>query len=169
MSNQPSAHLSVKSPLGDLTLFEDGGAIVSLEWGRAPNGTETPLLKRARRQLEDYFSGRRTAFDLPLAPEGTAFQKKVWREMAKIPFGRTRTYGALAKKIGTGPRAVGGACAHNPIPILLPCHRVLGANGGLGGYSGGNGPETKARMLALEAETTPKKRRQSNDSPAIIT
>ena len=152
------AHLSIKSPLGDLTLFENEGAIVALEWGRAPGGTETPLLKRASRELADYFSGRRTTFTIPLAPNGTAFQKKVWREMAKIPCGRTRTYGELAKKIGSGPRAVGGACGKNPIPVLVPCHRVLGANGRLGGFSAPGGTETKARMLAIESKINSKKR-----------
>ena len=158
-----TSHLSLKTPLGDMTLFEGAdakgrAALVALEWGRAPGSSKTPLLGRAERQLKDYFAGRRRAFDLPLAPAGTAFQKAVWREMARIPAGKTKTYGAIAEKLASGPRAVGTACGRNPLPILLPCHRVLGANGGLGGYTAPGGVETKAWLLALEAKKPPKSR-----------
>lgn len=141
-------------PLGPLTVFEDGGAIVALEWGRgSPNagsGATTALLKEARAQLDAYFDGRLRIFDLPLAPLGTDFQRAVWREMGRIPYGRTRTYGHVAARLGSAPRAVGGACGHNPIAIVQPCHRVVGANGWIGGYSGGAGPETKRALLELE-------------------
>ena len=147
-------HISIKSPVGDLTLFEEDGAIVALEWGRVPGGRETPLLKKAAKQIGDYFAGKRAAFDVALNPAGTAFQKKVWRELQKIPRGKTRSYGEIAKKLKTAPRAVGGACGANPIPVLIPCHRVLGQGGALGGFSGGNGTDTKARMLALEGVET---------------
>jgi len=145
------AHLSLHSPLGPLTLFEEAGAIVALDWGRAPAGAATPLLSVAREQLDAYFTGRLKAFDLPLRPAGTPFQKAVWDLMRAIPYGATRTYGELAHELKSAPRAVGGACGRNPIPILIPCHRVLGAAGRLGGYSGGAGVDTKRALLRLEA------------------
>ena len=100
-----------------------------------------------------YFQGHRQRFDLPLAPAGTAFQKTVWQAMSRILHGETRSYGQMATDLKSGPRAVGGACARNPIPILIPCHRVLGAHGALGGYSARGGVATKRRLLALEAGT----------------
>lgn len=142
--------LSFNSPIGPLALFEADGAIVAIDWGWLPENEESPLLLRARDQLEEYFDGKRQIFDLPLAPHGTAFQQKVWAELEKIPFGTTLTYGQLAEKLGTAPRALGGACGRNPIPVIIPCHRVLAANGGLGGYSGIDGVETKAFLLKLE-------------------
>lgn len=141
------------SPVGTLTLFEDQDALVALDWGWVEGGTETPLLEAARQQLEDYFAGQRQDFALPLAPHGTAFQQKVWTAMAAIPYGQTRTYGQLAGLLGTAPRAVGGACGRNPLPIIVPCHRVLAAQGRLGGYSGLDGLESKRFLLTLEGWT----------------
>lgn len=147
------SYLSFPSPLGDITLFEEGGAIVALEWGRVPDGAETPLLARARAQIEEYFDGTGQAFDLPLDPAGTTHDLKVWRLMLQVPFGATVTYGDIAREIGSGPRAVGTACGRNPIPILIPCHRVLAAGKRLGGYSGHGGLETKQWLLGLEQDT----------------
>jgi methylated-DNA-[protein]-cysteine S-methyltransferase len=144
------AHLSLHSPLGALTVFEDAGAIVVLEWGRAPAAETSPLLNEAKRQLDSYFGGRLRVFDLPLQPRGTPFQEDLWRLLAKIPYGTVLTYGALATRLKSAPRAVGGACGKNPIPILIPCHRVLAAGGFLGGYSGGTGIETKRALLRHE-------------------
>jgi methylated-DNA-[protein]-cysteine S-methyltransferase len=144
------SYLTVPSPLGDLTLFEDQDALVALEWGRVTGGAETPLLARVRDQLDQYFAGRRQHFDLPLAPDGTAFQKKVWEAIRRIPFGKTASYGAIAHDVDSAPRAVGGACGRNPIPIIVPCHRVLGSGGAIGGYSGLDGLETKRFLLSLE-------------------
>lgn len=141
---------SIMSPVGTLSLFEDDEKIVVLEWGQAPKGIETPLLKEAKAQLSAYFSGKLQQFDLPLDPSGSEHQKKVWEVMAKIPFGQTLTYGDIAKQIESSPRAVGGACGKNPIPILIPCHRVMGANGKLTGFSGGEGIETKIQLLRME-------------------
>jgi len=143
-------HLSMTSPLGALTIFEDKGAIVALEWGRADNASSTPLLEKAKAQLNDYFDGKRTAFDLPLLPRGTPFQRSVWKQLSKIPFGAARTYGEVAKSVHSAPRAVGGACGKNPIPIIIPCHRVLGQGGKLTGYSGGDGVKSKQALLRLE-------------------
>ncbi|NVK18691.1 MAG: methylated-DNA--[protein]-cysteine S-methyltransferase [Methylocystaceae bacterium] len=141
---------TIMSPVGTLSLFEDEGKIVVLEWGQAPKGIETPLLKEAKTQLSAYFSGKLRQFDLPLDPMGTGHQKKVWSIMGDIPFGQTLTYGEIAKQINSSPRAVGGACAKNPIPILIPCHRVMGAHGKLTGFSGGEGVETKIQLLRME-------------------
>lgn len=153
---QPGDHrFMIDSPLGTLTLTERDGALVALTWGKQGTQSPTPLLQRAARQLQDYFAGHLQSFDLPLAPEGTAFQKKVWARMAQIPYGKLLTYGALAKSIHSAPRAVGGACGRNPIPIILPCHRVLAADGSLTGYSGAGGTDTKRLLLHLEGALAP--------------
>ena len=137
------------SPLGHLTLFEQDGAIISLDWGRVDGGEPSPLLEQARDQVLDYFDGARKDFTIPLQPHGTAFQQKVWQSMCAIPFGSTRTYGAVAAELGSSPRAVGTACGRNPLPILIPCHRVLGRNT-LGGFSAPGGVETKVALLRFE-------------------
>ena len=143
--------LSLLTNLGDLTISEDDGAIVALDWGRGRDQAETPLLRRARDQLQDYFDGKRLTFDLPLAPHGSDFQKRVWAALCAIPPGETRSYADIARAIGSAPRAVGGANGANPIPIIIPCHRVVAADGSLGGYSGGDGPATKRFLLDLES------------------
>ena len=142
--------LSLHSPFGDLTVSEENGAIVAVDWGWGRDQTETPLLLRARAALFDYFDGSRRDFDLPLAPAGSPFRTRVWAALREIPYGETRTYGDLAAALGSAERAVGQANGANPIPILIPCHRVVAGNG-LGGYSGGDGPATKRALLALEA------------------
>jgi methylated-DNA-[protein]-cysteine S-methyltransferase len=142
--------LSMHSPVGDLTLSEEDGAIVSVDWGWSPMQAATPLLQEAKIQLDQYFDSKRHDFDLPLAPAGTVFQKAVWAAMRKIPFGATRSYGDLARTLDSAPRAIGQACGRNVIPILIPCHRVLGSRGSIGGYSGGQGLETKRNLLRLE-------------------
>ncbi|MDX2143707.1 MAG: methylated-DNA--[protein]-cysteine S-methyltransferase [Rhodospirillaceae bacterium] len=142
--------LSFHSPVGDITLTEEDGAIVSLDWGWAKDNHSTPFLRKAKDQVDRYFDGKLADFDLPVKPAGTAFQQRVWRAMCAIPYGRTKTYGDLAKSLRSVARAVGGACGANPIPIIIPCHRVLASNGGLGGYSGDGGLDTKAALLKLE-------------------
>lgn len=143
--------LSLHSPLGDLTLSEEDGAIVALDWGRGRDQTETPLLLAARAQLHEYFDGARMSFDLPLTPHGTAFQRRVWDALCTIPAGATRTYADIAHQVGCrAARAVGQANGANPIPIIIPCHRVVAADGTLGGYSGGEGAATKRYLLDLE-------------------
>lgn len=146
--------LSLHSPVGDLTISEDGGAIVAIDWGWVAEQSETKLLAAARRQLYDYFDGRCAAFDLALAPVGTAYQRRVWQALCDIPPGSTRTYADIARAVGGSPRAVGGANGRNPIPIVIPCHRVV-ATGGIGGYSGGDGLPTKRFLLALEGAGEP--------------
>ncbi len=146
----------IDSPVGRLSIAEAGGAVVRIAWSDHEAGEpqaqpgETPLLARAAQQLGEYFAGTRRDFDLPLDPAGTPFQRRVWTEMARIPFGATESYGTLARKTGSVARAVGGACGANPIPIVIPCHRVVAGGGALGGFSGGTGPATKRALLELE-------------------
>ncbi len=142
--------LSFQSPIGALTLTEEDGRIISVDWGWGCLQQTSPLLEATRQQLEEYFDGRRRDFDLPLDPPGTAFQRRVWDALRGIPFGEVRRYGELAQTLGTAPRALGGACGRNPIPILIPCHRVVAQSGALGGYSGLDGIETKRFLLRLE-------------------
>ncbi|MCA3303210.1 MAG: methylated-DNA--[protein]-cysteine S-methyltransferase [Roseomonas sp.] len=143
--------LSLHTPLGEVTISEDGGAIVALDWGRGRDQEATPLLREACDQLQDYFDGKRMSFNLPLAPEGSNFQKRVWAALCAIPPGETRSYADIARAIGSAPRAVGGANGANPIPLFIPCHRVIAADGSLGGYSGGDGPATKRYLLDHES------------------
>ena len=151
----------MKSPIGKLKLVANANALVAILSERErPNrlrldvpsvDQQHPILMEAERQLSDYFAGKRTRFDLPLEPRGTEFQKKVWRHLRRIPFGKTRSYGDIARTVGSprASRAVGAACGKNPLSIVVPCHRVVGANGALTGFGGGL--ETKAELLALEA------------------
>ena len=141
--------LSIPSPVGQLTIDESDGAIVAIRWSDVPAGNGSPLLAEAARQLSAYFDRGLSRFDLPLAPAGSPFEARVWVAMQAIPYGETRCYGDLAHTVGSAPRAVGRACGKNPIPIIIPCHRVL-AKGGLGGYSGQGGLATKQHLLALE-------------------
>jgi methylated-DNA-[protein]-cysteine S-methyltransferase len=142
--------LSLQTPIGPLTVSEEDGRIVSLDWGWGRDQSETALLRRARDRLQDYFDGTAEGFDdLPLDPPGSLFQRRVWDTLRQIPWGATRTYADLARTVGSAPRAIGQAMARNPIPIIIPCHRVL-ATGGLGGYSGGEGLATKTWLLTLE-------------------
>jgi methylated-DNA-[protein]-cysteine S-methyltransferase len=142
--------LSLHTPVGDLTVSEEAGRIVAIDWGWGRDQTETPALLHARDQLHAYFDGRPVEFDLPLAPSGTDYQRRVWAALRRIPLGEVRTYAEIAREAGGGPRSVGGANAHNPIPIVIPCHRVV-ATGGIGGYSGGDGLGTKRALLDLES------------------
>ncbi len=152
------SRISLDSPLGKLTVEERDGAIIALHWGDraalSPAGGEAPsapVLIEAKRQLEDYFAGKRKDFDLKLAAAGSDFEQRVWQRMCTIPYGQTLTYGEMSKQVSGGdPRAVGSACGSNPIPIIVPCHRVMAAGGTMGGYSGRGGLETKSKLLALE-------------------
>ena len=139
------------------TAITEGGVIGLVllinHWLGVPASVASPLLDAAEAQLREYFAGTRRTFDLPLAPRGTAFQQRVWAALRAIPYGETCTYGELAAAIGSpsASRAVGMANHHNPIPIVIPCHRVIGANGTLTGYAGGL--EIKRKLLALEGIT----------------
>ena len=150
-------YLDLQTSLGWLRVVEENAAIVRLdilrEQTEAPvdwKRKDTDLLLEAGRQLEEYFAGIRAGFSLPLAPQGTDFQKAVWRQLEAIPYGETRTYGQIAAALGKpkASRAVGGANHNNPIAIVIPCHRVIGANGSLTGYAGGL--DLKEKLLHLE-------------------
>jgi methylated-DNA-[protein]-cysteine S-methyltransferase len=147
------------SPIGPLTLVSDGAALAALAFERhakaipavrAARPGADRVLREAAIQLDDFFAGRRTRFDLPLAPRGTPFQARVWRLLQDLDFGETRSYGELASRLGAprAVRAVAGAIGRNPISIIIPCHRILGARGALTGYAGG--VARKSFLLALE-------------------
>ncbi|MBU2942715.1 methylated-DNA--[protein]-cysteine S-methyltransferase [Shimia thalassica] len=139
---------TVDTPTGPMRLVEADGAIVRTNWGQGRQD-DTPLLLEAEAQLKDYFAGKREAFDLPLRVDGSDFQRAVCDAMLDIPFGYTCTYGDISKKLGVPAQAVGQACGGNPIPVIIPCHRVMGAKG-LTGFSGAGGVETKVQLLRLE-------------------
>ncbi len=146
----------LESPIGPLALVEENGALTELRFGGRVNGGErvqsSPLLRRAEKELKEYFAGKRKTFTVPLAPAGTAFQQAVWKVLLDIPYGATMTYGEVAKRIGNpkAARAVGMANHQNPLAIFYPCHRVIGANNKLVGYGGGL--SKKEFLLALEAQ-----------------
>ena len=155
-------YIRYSSPLGMLTVAAEGGAVTALviegqkyaDRHLAGEGREceTPVLCRARCWLDDYFAGKNPdASALPLSPGGTAFQQAVWQELRKIPYGETESYGAVAARLGSSARAVGSAVGRNPISLIIPCHRVLAADGGLTGYAGGL--ENKKKLLRLEGQS----------------
>ena len=134
--------LLMSSPVGMLTLIEEEQALTEVRFGsniRDALLNDTPLLMQASRELEEYFRGERKAFTVPLSPRGTAFQKRCWDALCRIPYGETRTYAQQAAMIGNSKacRAVGMSNHRNPLPIFIPCHRVIGKNGTLTGYAGG--------------------------------
>jgi len=142
----------METPLGLLCLEQAGEGLCRAEFCAEAEGPPrpTPLLGEAQRQLEEYFARRRRVFELPLAGQGTAFRRQVWQALEQIPYGQVCSYGQLAARLGRpgAARAVGGACHCNPLAILVPCHRVVGADGGLTGYAGGL--ERKRWLLELE-------------------
>ncbi len=142
--------ITVDTQFGTIGLEETDGAITRAVWDGQAEGTPTDLLRDAARQLRDYDQGTRTVFDLPFRITGSPFQQAVCAAMLAIPFGETRSYGEIAKDLGKSAQAVGSACGGNPIPILIPCHRVMGADGKLTGFSGKGGVETKVALLRHE-------------------
>ncbi len=142
---------AVATPVGLLTVIANHQAVIRIAWGRpACMAGNAPLLETARAQIVAYFAHRLKRFTLPLAPQGSAFAQHVWEALCRIPYGRTVSYGALAADLGSSPRAIGRAVGANPIPIVIPCHRVVGADGRLVGYSGGGGLATKRALLIHE-------------------
>ena len=141
--------LSLHTPVGDITLFAEDDAIVSMDWGWVAEQTPSAVLCRARDQLHAYFDGELTTFALKLAPAGTVYQRAVWQALTAIPYGETRSYNDIAARAGGSARSVGQANGRNPIPLIIPCHRVVAASH-IGGYSGGEGLHTKRWLLALE-------------------
>ena len=144
---------SIQSPLGPISLTSDGRHLTGLEIGRhVAKPTTDPIIDTASAQLGEYFAGHRTDFDLPLKATGTAFQESIWKALQDIPFGHTTSYGELGQVVGRpgSARAVGGAVGANPLPIVIPCHRVLASDRRITGYSGGDGIPTKEKLLDLE-------------------
>jgi len=156
-------HHTLDSPIGGLLLMGDGDALCGVHFQSGPRPTRPPEdwvedarpFQEVMRQLKAYFDGRLQAFDLPLAPRGTEFQMQVWRMLRAIPYGRTRSYGEIARQLGRpeASRAVGAANGQNPIPVIIPCHRVIGADGSLTGFGGGL--PIKRKLLALEGALPP--------------
>jgi methylated-DNA-[protein]-cysteine S-methyltransferase len=156
----PPEHLvRVQSPIGRLELTSDGDSVTGLSIERAgtlPHDAmpehDAPVLRLAAAQLDEYFSGRRRSFDLPVAVRGTAFQQSVWALLRNLAWGEVTSYGGIGVATGrpTAGRAVGGAVGANPVPIIVPCHRILASDGRITGYSGGNGISTKAWLLDHE-------------------
>ena len=147
----------IRTPLGPMLLEEREGAVTALRFAAEAEDSsfpapETELAKRTEAWLRAYFAGKNPAVDLPLAPAGTAFQRRVWQACCGVPYGETRSYGELARQIGCrSARAVGAALGRNPVWLLIPCHRIVGSGGGLTGYAGGL--EKKAALLAIERQT----------------
>ena len=142
---------SVSSPIGRLTLTASEHGLCAIDWGSSgKQARDNSILLEAARQLEEYFAGTRQIFDLPLDLQGTPFRLRAWRALAEIPYGTTVSYGEQARRLGVprAARAVGAANASNPLPIVLPCHRVVGASGALTGYGGGL--DVKRWLLAHE-------------------
>lgn len=147
------ASISFDSPIGAITIESRDGKIISLTMGQSyPAFGSDPILREAKKQVSAYLAGKLEKFDLPVQLDGTAFQKSVWKVIAKTNFGKTVTYGDIAAKIGNpqAARAIGGAVGANPVPLIVGCHRVLGSNKKITGYSGGNGILTKEWLLELE-------------------
>jgi methylated-DNA-[protein]-cysteine S-methyltransferase len=149
----------IDSPVGPIILVASDTALVSVMWGQSESHAgrykskiEHPILVNTELQLREYFLGQRTTFDIPLGPKGTEFQKRVWQELSKIPYGQTISYGEQARRLGRpkSARAVGAANGKNPIGIIIPCHRVIGASGSMTGFAGGI--EIKRQLLAIEGK-----------------
>ena len=165
----------MSSPVGKLKLVASANALIAVLWeNEQPEAVKLdaaklepchPILVEAERQLGEYFAGGRTRFELPLELRGSEFQKKVWRALTEIPFGQTRSYFDIAKKIGSPKacRAVGAANGKNPLPIVIPCHRVIGKDGTLTGFGGGL--DTKATLLAVEARVGVSTRTSDTPTP----
>ncbi|QOY63369.1 methylated-DNA--[protein]-cysteine S-methyltransferase [Lysobacter sp. H21R4] len=150
---------TIDSPVGPLLLAADGDGLRLIEFSQPRHPVKRsaewregtlPVLDATRTQLDEYFAGRRTGFDMPLSPQGTLFQRDIWTALAQIPYGQTISYGAVATRAGHAGamRAVGAAVGRNPVPIVVPCHRVMGADGSMTGFSGGL--PVKRQLLVLE-------------------
>lgn len=142
--------LTFDSPFGPMHVISCDGTLTEVNWGVGTDTEPDDVSSEAARQIVEYFASKRRSFNLPLAPVGTPFRLRVWKALQVIPYGQTTSYGNLARLLETAPRAVGGACGANPLPIVIPCHRVVGVAGLSGGYSGLGGLATKAWLLDLE-------------------
>ena len=164
MKEHPAEYLIVELPVGPVSLLAFQNQLIAVAFTSRPNknhlkysflNPENPVLQQAAQQIKEYFQGKRTQFQLPLLWQGTDFQIRVWQELVKIPYGKTISYQQLALQIGNAraTRAVAQACAQNPLPIIVPCHRVIRKDGSLGGYAAGL--PIKKFLLQLEKRATP--------------
>ena len=160
MKNDRKYWTTMRTPIGELFIAGRGGKVTDVLFRRPGRGFPGPMWERAdgeleevKRQIGEYFAGKRRKFDLELAPEGTPFQLAAWRQLRRIPYGKTISYGEQARRMGRpkAARAVGGANGENPISIIVPCHRVIGSDGKLTGFGGGT--DVKRRLLELEGAT----------------
>jgi methylated-DNA-[protein]-cysteine S-methyltransferase len=152
MAPIPPDHVNTRSlqtPIGLMRISASAGVITAIDWGLAGSEDDSPELTEACAQLTAYFDGRLTVFNLPLHVHASDFQVRVCNAISAIPYGQTRTYGDLARDLGAPAQAVGSGCGGNPIPVIIPCHRVLGATS-LGGFSARGGVETKVWLLKHE-------------------
>ena len=145
----------IDSPVGPVTITEEHGYLTSIRFGAIAPDASTPLLDHTRDQLRRYFAGTLFDFDVPLAPATSKFQGQLRQAMLAIPYAGMRTYGDIARELSSDARAIGQGCGANPLPIIVPCHRVIAANGRLGGFSAGKGRETKRKLLNHEAVHAP--------------
>lgn len=148
---------TVESPFGPISFTVEEGLVTRVRFGPSKEtfAGNDPVLAETARQLREYSAAARFSFDLPLAPAFSDFQSRIRKCMIAIPYGQMRTYGDLAKDLGSASQAVGQACGANPIPIIVPCHRVVASGGKLGGFSGGDGAPTKKKLLNHEAVYAP--------------
>lgn len=159
LDQEPFDYAAITTPVGVLEIRASDASLRSIDFPSKvtllKSGRKASLVAETARQLKAYFLNPAYRFDLPLEPVGTPFQQTVWQALLNLEYGDTQTYGGLAKQLNSGARAIGGACRRNPIPIIIPCHRVLRADGSLGGYNGmlvGAQPTKKAWLLAHEAK-----------------
>jgi len=156
MTRRPPADratCTIDTPVGPVRITVAGGVIAAVDHVQDPSDEAPPtdkLLRKAIRQIEEYFAGKRRRFDLPMAPAASPFQARVRQAVIDIPYGEAASYGGVAHILNSGPRAVGQACGRNDLVLLVPCHRVIGAGGTLGGYGSTSGLERKRRLLAFE-------------------
>tara|TARA_Y100000590_G_scaffold15463_1_gene18577 strand:- start:1330 stop:1815 length:486 start_codon:yes stop_codon:yes gene_type:complete len=146
----PDLSLSIETSIGLLTIDQLNNKIVSIRWTNDKYYQSSILLKKTTNQILEFLDKKRTNFEIPLNPIGTNNQKKIWDQLLKISYGSIKSYLSIAEAIGSHPRVIASACAANPIPIIVPCHRVIAKNGNLSGYSGGTGEETKLKLLEIE-------------------
>ena len=144
-----SSCLTTETPVGLIGIYGQT-SITKIGWAQRQSNSELPELRKAEKQIAAYFNGTLLQFDLQLEPSGSIFQQKVWAHICRIPYGQTLTYGDVAISLESSPRAVGRACASNPIPLLIPCHRIIAKTGALTGYTGRGGLKTKQLLLTLE-------------------
>ena len=142
--------ISFQTKFGWMSAFEEKGKITELKFLKTKNVGKSLTLKKLKKKINDYYSKKIKTFNIPLLIEGSVLQKKIWKELKKIPYGKTKSYGEIAKIVKTSPRYVGNVCGQNKHVLVVPCHRVIRTDGGLGGFSGSGGLALKKRLLNLE-------------------